>query len=119
MTTIETVKLLKGCAYQLWNASLRGGGDHSLFDELKNPAPGNLVMELTTHRMPGRNPAEGIGRLISIAQEPTSTREQWKEAGGGDDDPIPTHTVYTIELVFDNSRMIDWSNASFIKVKTE
>lgn len=118
---VDAVVFLKGCAYNLWRACLCAGPQSitNLFNELKDPKPGDLVMETTTHRMSKRDPLEGIGRLVSITEEPTSTREEWIEAGGGADKPIPTETIYTIELIFDDGRQFRWRNASFIKVKTD
>lgn len=118
---LETVKLLKGCAYELWRASLCAGpqSTRDLFNELKDPKPGDLVMETTTHHMPNRDPLEGIGRLVSITREPMYTPEAWKEAGAEEGEPIPTERVVTIALIFDDGRLFRWRNADFIKVKTE
>jgi hypothetical protein len=115
----DLVGLLKGCAYELWRASLCAGPQsiHNLFEELKNPKVGDLVMETSTHCMQGRDPLEGIGRLVGVTQEPMCTTEAWKE-GGGEGEPIPMETVYTIALVFDDGRLFRWRNAMFIKVKT-
>lgn len=76
-------------------------------------------MEITTHRMKSRDPLEGIGTLLSITREPTSTRAEWIEAGGEEEGEIPTHQIYTIRLDYDDGREFRWSNASFIKVKTD
>jgi hypothetical protein len=115
------VRLLKGAAYETWRASLCAGPQsiRDLFNELKDPKPGDLVMETTTHRMKNRDPLEGIGRLVSITHEPMYTLEAWKEGGGVDGEPIPMETIYTIALIFDDGREFRWRNASFIKVKTE
>lgn len=117
----ELVRLLKGAAYETWRASLCAGPQsiRDLFNELKDPKPGDLVMETTTHRMKNRDPLEGIGRLVSITREPMYTPEAWKEGGGEDGEPIPKETIYTIALIFDDGREFRWRNASFIKVKTE
>lgn len=117
----ELVRLLKGCAYELWRASLCAGPQsiRDLFNELKDPKPGDLVMETTTHQMPKRDPLEGIGRLVSITREPLYTPEAWKEAGAEEGEPIPTERVWTIALIFDDGRLFRWRNADFIKVKTD
>ena len=117
----EPVRLLKGCAYELYSASLCAGPQHirDLFEELRNPQVGDIVMETTTHRMPKRDPLEGIGRLVSVTREPIYTPEGWKEAGAEEGEPIPTERVWTIALIFDDGRLFRWRNADFIKVKTD
>jgi hypothetical protein len=115
------VLALKGCAYNLFLATLCAGPPklHALFEELRAPKVGDLVMETTTHRMQSRDPLEGIGRLISIADEPIYTRKQWMDEGGTENEEIPSCTVWTIKLVFDDNREFRWRNASFIKIKTD
>jgi len=117
----ETVRLLKNAAHQLWRASLCAGPKHitDLFEELRNPQAGDLVMETTTHLMGKRDPLEGIGRLVSVSREPIYTPKEWKEAGGKDGAPVPTERVWTIALVFDDGRLFRWRNAEFIKVKAD
>lgn len=121
MKTPEVVALLKSTAYNLWQASLCEGPQliRDLFQELRNPQPGDLVMETTTHRMKNRDPLEGIGRLVSITREPTCSPEAWKESGAEEGEPIPTERVWTIELIFDAGRQFRWRNADFIKIKTD
>jgi len=117
----ELVKLLKGTAYNLWSATLCAGPQsiNDLFNELRDPKLGDLVMETTTFRISNRDPLEGIGRLISITREPIYTQKEWEEAGAEDGEPIPTEKIYTIALVFDDGREFRWKNASFIKVKVD
>lgn len=115
------VRLLKGCAYELWCASLCAGPKylHDLFEEMSNPKPGDLVMETTTHTFPGRDPLEGIGTLVAVGDAPYyATREEARAAGFDDDEPIPTRKVWDITLDFDDGRAFRWENASFIKVVT-
>jgi hypothetical protein len=116
------VRLLKGSAYQLWCASLCAGPEsiHELFEELRNPKVGDLVMETTTHMMKSRDPIEGIGTLIAVGDAPYfATREEARAAGYGDDEPIPTRKVWDITLDFDGGRPFRWENANFIKVKVD
>jgi len=118
---IELVRLLKGAAYQAWRASLCAGPRSitDLFSELKNPKVGDLVMEISTLFMKGNDPVEGIGRLVSITQEPVYTPEAWKASGASEGEAVPTEPVYTIALIFDDGREFRWRNAMFIKVKTD
>ena len=119
---LEAVKLLKGCAYELWRASLCAGPQsiRDLFNELKNPKPGDLVMEVTTHLMKSRDPLEGIGRLVAVGDAPYyATRDEARAAGIEDNEPIPTRQVWDITLDFDDGRPFRWENAMFIKVKTD
>lgn len=90
-----------------------------LFEELRHPKPGDLVMEVTTHMMKSRDPKEGIGTLVRVTREPMFTREKATEAGYGEDEEIPTEEIVTITLDFDDGREFRWRNASFIKVKTD
>lgn len=121
-TTPELVALLKGCAYNLWCATLCAGPQsiHELFLELKDPKPGDLVMETTTHLRKDRDPLEGIGTLVAVGDAPWfATREEARAAGYEDAEPIPTRKVWDITLDFDDGRIFRWENASFIKVKTD
>jgi hypothetical protein len=124
------VRLLRGTAYNLWSACIveiaaawTGCSGppmlHKLFEELRNPQPGDLVMELSTYHMPGQNPLEGIGTLVSVTREPMFTRQEATDAGYGEDEPIPTDKIWTITLDFDDGRKFRWRNASFVKVKTD
>lgn len=118
---VNLARLLKGCAYELWSASLCAGPQsiHNLFEELRNPKPGDLVMETTTHMMKSRDPLEGIGTLVAVGGAPYyATREEARAAGYEDDEPIPTRKVWDITLDFDDGRLFRWENAMFIKVKT-
>ncbi len=117
----EAVKLLRESAYQLWLASLCAGPKHlaDLFAELKDPKPGDLVMETSTFYMKSHNPLEGIGVLEGVGQAPYfKTREQARAAGYKDDEALPTRLVWDLRLIFDGNRPFRWENASFIKVKT-
>lgn len=122
MTKPKMVTLLKGCAYNLWLYSLCSGPQilRDLFNELKDPKPGDLVMETSTHLMQERDPLEGIGTLVAVGDAPYfATREEARAAGYEDDEPIPTRKVWDITLDFDDGRLFRWENASFIKVKTD
>lgn len=115
------VGLLKGAAYELWCACLCAGPPSisSLFDELRNPKVGDLVMETTTHLIPECDPLKGIGTLVAVGRAPYyATREEARAAGYSDDEPIPDREVWDIRLDFDDGRVIRWENARFIKVKT-
>lgn len=116
----ETAILLKNTAYNLYRASLCAGPPsiQRLSEELRAPKVGDLVMETTTH-LRCSDPLQGIGTLLKITQEPMYTPEAWKESGAGEDETIPEETIYTIRLDFDDDREFRWSNASFIKVKTD
>lgn len=115
------IKALKGCAYEMWRHCLCSGPDiaRKLFDELKNPKPGDLVMEITTHQMESRDAAEGIGTLLATGDAPIfASREEARAFGYEDDERIPTRQVWDITLDFADGRKFRWENASFIKVKT-
>lgn len=116
----QTLNLLRLNAYNLWSATLCAGPPKltSLFDELRNPKPGDLVMEVTTFWKTTRDPLEGIGRLQRIVREPTCTPEQWEE-NGNEDQPIPDQQIYYITLDFDDGREFRWHNAMFVKVKED
>lgn len=116
------VRLLKNASYNLYCATLCSGPPKlaALFEELRNPKPGDLVMETTTHLMKSRDPKEGIGTLVAVGMAPCyATREEARVAGYEDDEPIPERRVWDIALDFDDGRLFRWENASFIKVKTD
>lgn len=116
------VRLLKNVSYNLYCASLCSGPPKlaALFDELRNPQPGDLVMETTTHLMESCDPKEGIGTLVAVGMAPYyATREEARAAGYDDDEPIPERLVWDIKLDFADGRMSRWENAIFIKVKTD
>ena len=121
MKDIETAKLLKIAAYNIYSVTLCAGPPsiRALFNELREPKIGDTVIEITTIRMDSRDPLEGIGTLVSVTDEPRFTRDQAKENGYEDDEEIPTNLIYTITLDFDDGRECRWANASFIKAKTD
>lgn len=117
---IRLVELLKISAHELYRSTLVGSPAprvEELGRELSEPKPGDLVMEITTHRMKERDPLEGIGRLVARGLAPYyATREDARAAGWEDDEPIPDREVWDITLEFDDGRAFRWENASFIKV---
>jgi hypothetical protein len=119
MTPDQILRWLMVNAYELYRASLCAGPPSidELRRDLLNPKVGDLVMETSTLRRPWSIPSQGIGRLMSIVSEPAYTPEQWREAGGAADEPIPHHTIYYIAPIFDDGRRFRWENASFIKVR--
>lgn len=115
------VRDLRNCAYALWGASMCAGPQHlrDLFEELKNPQPGDLVLETSTFFRSADNPAQGIGTLVSSGMAPCyASRDEARAAGWADDEPIPERLVWDIRLDFDDGRVFRWENAYFIKVKT-
>jgi hypothetical protein len=116
-TQLELVELIKINAYNTYRATLIAGPKFTqdLFKELSNPKPGDLVMEVTTHRMKNRDPFEGIGRLVGVGYAPLFATA----AGYGPDEKIPERKVWDITLDFDDGRAFRWENASFIKVKED
>ena len=116
------VWLLKNASYNLYRATICSGPPKlaALFDELRNPQPGDLVMVTDTHLMESHDPKEGIGTLVAVGMAPYyATREEARAAGYDDDEPIPERLVWDIKLDFADGRMSRWENATFIKVKTD
>jgi hypothetical protein len=116
------VELLRVSAYELYRATLVGDPCEyvrMLGEELRNPRPGDLVLETSTFWMKNRDPLEGIGRLLRIELEPIVLKEQAEEYGYTDGEEIPKHRVFYVALEFDDGREYRWHNASFIKVSSE
>ena len=122
MKTTENQRLveyLTNCAYELWKASWSGltPALAILSDEISKPKIGDIVLEVSTHFRKERIASQSIGRLVSVDHVAAWTPEQWAEQGGKECEPIPTETVYTLSLVFEDGREFKWSNAMFIKAK--
>lgn len=118
----QLVELLKITAYNVYKATLISGPKFTqdLFTELSEPRPGDLVMEITTHRMKDRDPLEGIGRLVAVGYAPIfATREEATAAGYEEEEKIPERKVWDITLDFADGRPFRWENASFIKIKED
>ena len=116
------VKMLRTASHNLYLAALSGRTEktQSLFEELKRPKVGDLVMETTTYYMKDRNPKEGIGTLVFAGYAPLyATREEATAAGYEEDDDMPEQFVYDITLDFDDGRLFRWTNADFIKIKQD
>ncbi len=121
-TQLELVELIKINAYNTYRATLIAGPKFTqeLFKELSEPKPGDLVMEVTTHRMKNLDPLEGIGRLVGVGDAPIfATREEATAAGYEPDEKIPERQVWDITLDFDDGRAFRWENATFIKIKED
>lgn len=119
MDALSAARLVETLAYNLYLSTLGGSEGRrprEIREDISNPKPGDLVIETSTiYAAKASGGSErgvtGIGRLIRVADEPVATREEWD-----DEDPIPTHKVYYIELVFGEGVEQRWHNASFIKV---
>lgn len=87
-------------AHELFRSACSGGLSdipylRRLFEDLKNPQPGDMVLEITSaHRYKSY---QRMGKLVSVADE---------EAG----------KCWKIERVFTDGTIETWRNAEFIKV---
>lgn len=122
MTEMETelLSLLIASAYATWCSNLIGGPQvsHERFEFLKNPKPGDLVMETSSMFMRS-NDVHRIGWLVTDQQEPYGTDEWWEEnkADYGDQSR-PMERVYTIKRLI-GGETFRWTNASMIRVVTK
>lgn len=113
--------ILELTAYNLFLSALMNPSDkahQSLFDRMRNPQPGDLVVERSTIGFAHGNGTR-CGVLLRKVQEPMHTAEAWKEAGGADGEKIPEWTAWYIRLVFDDGREFRWTNADFIAIPQE
>lgn len=122
------VRLLELAAYKIWDACLVGNQcekTREMFEDMKNPKPGDLVIEKSTlyaGKMRGTDGKMescgicGIGYLVKIERESIWTEEQVKINGWKleNDGPIPTEKVIYLKL-FDG-REIRWTNADVLKI---
>lgn len=103
-------------AYNLWLSSLNVTPYlHRVFQFMSNPKPGQLVMEISTIYCRDRDDTR-LGRLLKTSMEPMYTREEARNHGYDDDEPIPEKNYWYIDLIFDKHRTFKWSNARFIAV---
>jgi hypothetical protein len=120
MSPSDLVELLEKTAYNLYLAALLNPCDEahtSLFRRMKDPQPGDVVVEWSTLGFK-RGDGTRCGVLLRKERGPTHTLEDWKAMGGGDEE-IPTQLVWVIRLDFDDGREFRWSNAAFIAIPTE
>lgn len=111
-------RLVEITAYNLHGACLVGNPAPkvaAMYERMKSPQVGDLVLEISTIWDPERVGTR-LGRLLRHVREPVYTPEEWGANGGGDD-PIPTESIWYIELA--DGREYRWHNASFIAVFTE
>lgn len=93
----DELKLLERTVYNLWMAVL---GNHSergksMFERMRNPVVGDMVMELTTlnREKSGR---DGIGKLLEVKAGGLITKEWLIETPSG--------------------KQVRWTNADFIAI---
>lgn len=110
-------------AYNLWVATTTHHAPkyEDLFQEINNPQPGDLVLEVSTFRRTS-DPFNGFGYLKSVIQVPYHSPADWEKmilAGEVDSDDINhTRDVYSIRLISEPDKVITWDNCQFIKVIT-
>lgn len=120
MNKTQTAELLAANAYAVYRATCVGGACEfvrNLFEEIYHPKVGDLVLEITTFRLPGRDVTQNLGRLIAIVNEPYfATKEDAYAAGYEPGEELPTIRRWVLKLEFDDGREFRWENAAFIKV---
>lgn len=107
----EIIRLLAISAYSAYLNTLVGNPAPriaALYQEIKNPKEGDLVLETSTI---GRRPTATIGRLLRVVKEPAMSAEEWDVPVNG---PVPNDTFWYIENL--DGQEERWSNCSFIKV---
>ena len=122
--TKEIIRMLEIAVYKIWDATLVGSPCehvHSLNQEMRNPVPGDLVVEITTllgsvikdnaNQTTIPRGIQGIGYLVKVAKEPVWTEQEAIEQGWSGE--IPQEDVTYIKL-FDGTEC-RWTDARFIK----
>ncbi len=115
----RAISLIRRGAYNLYLSSLGGSeNQRKLFEELNEPKQFDLVVERSTI-WSNMHQEQSVGNLMRTEREPICSKEEWIKAGAEEDEPVPTQLVHVIRLCFDDNREFRWTNASFIKVKTD
>jgi hypothetical protein len=111
----ETLAALAASAYGLYSACCIGNPPPfvaRLREALRNPRPGDLVLEITSFRR-ADDLSSHVGELVRIAEEPCMPPGEWDEAVEGR--PVPMERVQYVRTL-DGSREVRWVNAEFIRV---
>jgi hypothetical protein len=110
---IDPIAVLEINAFNLWQlaATARLSERTGLYDEICNPRPGDLVLEVTSICF-ARAKGSRLGRLLRIVQEPFPSSDNPDSNVYGMTEP-----AHYIELP--DGREQRWTNARFIKVITD
>lgn len=119
--TSDLIRLIEINAYSVYTGTLIGNAPPAvkeLFQRLKAPRPGDLVLEITTLLTPAHD-GERLGRLLRDVREPVFTPEQlesYTEEGEDISDPYFSRTERVCYIQTMDGREIRWCNAKFIAV---
>ena len=114
----ELAWLIAHSGYLAYRATLIGNAPPStrlLFERMRNPRPGDLVLETTTYHREPWDPG-GLGYLDRIVFEPMCTEDEWDDEDG----PYascPTDKVWYVRPFVptaDGKTEVRWHNADFI-----
>lgn len=97
----ELFSVFEATAYNLWMCALQGRtpATRALFERMRNPQVGDMVMEITSYRRIKEN-RRGTGTLIAIQENDEVFLKKW--------------TVLT-----PSGETCDWTNAKFIAIPTD
>ena len=122
--TQPLLDLLITNAYCVWSSQLIGAdipSVHQRFEMIKNPRPGDLVMEVSTIGFREHDRIR-IGYLVKVVREKCPVPDGMTDAEyRGEfepDEELPTETVHYIRLLVDGADGAEcrWTNARFIRV---
>lgn len=108
----DFLKFIHNSAEALWSASLNVKLK-GLYDLLKDPQPGDYVLENTT-RLSEKHFPYRFGKLMKISREPFPLDDEAKKEYEENGEKVPEEKVFYIELP--NGTEYRWTNANFIKV---
>lgn len=114
-TTKETAAFLCAAGYAAYCGTLTGRpGVPGLFEWMKDPKPGDLVLEVTS--ICRTDDIYRVGTLLRIEIGWFHDDDKWEQVKGewNADEPRPTDTYWVIETL--DGYEYRWSNCSFIKL---
>lgn len=97
----DLFSIFEATAYNLWMSALQGRtpASRALFERMRNPQVGDMVMEITSYRRVKAD-RRGTGTLIEIQENDGVFLKKW--------------TVRT-----PSGETCDWTNAKFIAIPTD
>jgi hypothetical protein len=114
----ELARLVAINGYAAWSATLVGDPAPSvraLYDRMRDPQPGDLVLETSTGYREPWDPG-ALGYLDRVVMEPAMSPEQWAE-GADEGEPLPYEQIWYVRPFVpteDGKWEVRWHNASFI-----
>lgn len=121
ITLDEALKMLVETAERLHYACLSSSSAPTMMsvrEDLRNPKPGDIVLEITRHKFEGSM----LGRLLFVAGRAPRTNGEWEEALAAGywkmPPPARSNGPYWYVDPLDGSQRARWEDCQFIKIPT-